>query len=151
MDSVTDLAHRYDQALEIPTSAEFVKRWGAPNGVCLRRAMVREVGGTPNANPRAYAVRSPLSQARAIAGSGVPLQIWWSRADKIVMHQNTQSGALYRQLRRIGTRAPLEAYVGNWKHSTEMRADALLPVAVSGFGLLPGGVDRSPAGVDHSV
>ncbi len=65
------------------------------------------------------------------------------------MHQNTQSAALYRELRRIGTSAPLEGYVGNWKHSTEMRAGALLPVAVSGFGLLPGHVDRSPAGVVH--
>jgi poly(3-hydroxybutyrate) depolymerase len=150
MDSVTDLGLRYAQALEIPTSPEFVKRWGAPNNVCLRRAMSREVGGTPAENPLAYAARSPLRQAHSIARSGVPLQIWWSRRDKIVMHQNTQSGALYRELRRIGTSAPLEAYVGNWKHSTEMRADALLPVAVSGFGLLPGHVDRSPAGVVHS-
>jgi hypothetical protein len=69
----------------------------------------------------------------------------------IVRHQNTQSGALYRELRRIGTVAPLEAFVGNWAHSKEMRASALLPVAVSGFGLLPGHVDRSPAGVVHSV
>jgi poly(3-hydroxybutyrate) depolymerase len=151
MDSVTDLGLRYDQALEIPTSPEFVRRWGAPNNVCLRRAMSREVGGTPDVKRQAYAARSPLSQARAIAESGVPLQIWWSRRDKIVAHQNTQSGALYRQLRRIGTRAPLEAYVGNWAHSKEMRADALLPVAVSGFGLLPQSVDRSPAGVVHSV
>jgi poly(3-hydroxybutyrate) depolymerase len=151
MDSVTDLALRYDQAREIPTASEFVRRWGAPNSVCLRRAMVREVGGPPEGRPQAYAARSPLSQARKIAESGVPLQIWWSRADKIVMHQNTQSGALYRQLRLIGTRAPLEAYVGSWAHSKEMRAGALLPVAVSGFGLLPGNVDRSPAGVVHSV
>jgi poly(3-hydroxybutyrate) depolymerase len=151
MDSVTDLGLRYTQALEIPTSAKFVSRWGAPNNVCLRRAMSREVGGTPEENPQAYAARSPLSQARAIAESGVPLQIWWSRRDMIVRHQNTQSGALYRELRRIGTVAPLEAFVGNWAHSKEMRASALLPVAVSGFGLLPGHVDRSPAGVVHSV
>jgi hypothetical protein len=32
-----------------------------------------------------------------------------------------------------------------------MRADALLAVAVSGFGLLPRGVDRSPTGVVHLV
>jgi poly(3-hydroxybutyrate) depolymerase len=151
MDSVTDLALRYDQALEIPTSPAFVKRWGAPNSVALRRAMVREVGGTPDAKPQAYAARSPLRLAPAIAESGVPLQIWWSRTDKIVMHQNTQSGALYRELRRIGTRAPLEAYVGSWAHSTEMRAAALLPVAISGFGLLHRDVDRSPAGVVHLV
>jgi poly(3-hydroxybutyrate) depolymerase len=151
MDSVTDLGLRYTQALEIPTSPVFVRRWGAPNSVCLRRAMVHEVGGTPDAKPGANAARSPLGQARAIAESGVPLQIWWSRKDKIVMHQNTQSGALYRQKRRMGTRAPLEAYIGNWAHSKEMRAAALLPVAVSGFGLLPRSVERSPAGVAHLV
>jgi poly(3-hydroxybutyrate) depolymerase len=151
MDSVTDLALRYEQAREIPTSPAYVKRWGAPNSVCLRRSIAREVGGTPDSNSQAYAERSPLRQAQAIAASGVPLQIWWSRTDKIVTHQSTQSGALYRELRRIGTRAPLEAYVGSWAHSTEMRADALLSVAVSGFGLLPRRVDRSPAGVVHQV
>jgi poly(3-hydroxybutyrate) depolymerase len=151
MDSVTDLALRYEQAREIPTSAAYVKRWGAPNSVCLRRSIAREVGGTPDSSSQAYAARSPLRQARAIAASGVPLQIWWSRTDKIVTHQSTQSGALYRELRRIGTRAPLEAYVGSWAHSTEMRADALLSVAVSGFGLLPRRVDRSLAGVLHLV
>ena len=150
MDSVTDLALRYDQALELPTNPEFVRRWGAPNSVALRGAMSREVGGSPDQVPRLYAARSPLSQARGIAGSGVPLQIWWSRKDRIVVHQDTQSGALYRELRRIGTRARLEAYVGNWKHSTEMRADAMLPLALRSFGLLPR-YERCPAGVQHLV
>jgi poly(3-hydroxybutyrate) depolymerase len=151
MDSVTDLALRYEQARELPTSPAFVKRWGAPNSVALQGAMRREVGGTPEAKPKAYAARSPLSQAAAIARSGVPLQIWWSRKDRIVVHQNTQSGALYRELRRIGTRASLEAYVGTWKHSTEMRAGALLPLALRGFGLLPRDCAPCPAGVQHLV
>jgi pimeloyl-ACP methyl ester carboxylesterase len=74
MDSVTDLGLRYTETLELPTSPEFVRHWGAPNSVCLRRAMVRELCGTPEATPQAFAARSPLSQARAIAESGVPLQ-----------------------------------------------------------------------------
>jgi poly(3-hydroxybutyrate) depolymerase len=151
MDSVTDLPLRYEQALEIPTSPEFVKRWGAPNSICLRRAMSREVGGVPAASRQAYALRSPLSQARAIAASGVPLQIWWSRVDRIVMHQDTQSGALYRKLVDLGTVAPVEAFVGKWAHSKEMRATALLPVALERFGLLPKNTKPCPAGVRHLV
>ncbi len=151
MDSVTDLALRYGQSLELPTNAEFVKRWGASESTCLRSAMRREVGGTPADAARAFAARSPLSQAAAIARSGVPLQIWWSRKDRIVVHQKTQSGALYRTLLRLGASAPLEAYVGRWAHSSEMRSTALLPLALSRFGLLPGSLADTPAGVTHLV
>jgi dipeptidyl aminopeptidase/acylaminoacyl peptidase len=137
MDSVTDLARRYHQVLEVPSSREFERRWGAPKGVCTQRSMRREVGGTPAVAESRYAARSPLAQARAIAGSGVPLQIWWSRADKIVFDQKHQSQALFDELRRLGTRAPLIAYSGGWEHSKEMRATALLPLALQDFGLLP--------------
>jgi poly(3-hydroxybutyrate) depolymerase len=149
MDSVTNLALRYDQALELPTEAEFVERWGSSESTCLRSAMRREVGGTPDNAVRAYAVRSPLSLAAAIAKSGVPLQIWWSRRDKIVVHQETQSGALYRKLRALAPRAPIEAYIGRWAHSHEMRATALLPLALRRFGLLPSSHAATPAGVEH--
>jgi poly(3-hydroxybutyrate) depolymerase len=151
MDSVTDLSLRYEQALALPTDPEFVKRWGASESVCLRSAMRREVGGTPATSPRAFAARSPLSLAKAIAGSGVPLQIWWSRVDKIVTNQKTQSGALYRTLLRLGPRARVEAYVGRWEHSKEMRSTALLPLALRGFGLLPRGSASTPASVQHLV
>jgi poly(3-hydroxybutyrate) depolymerase len=137
MDSVTDLALRYRQVLQLPTKPVFVKHWGAPEGVCLQHSMKREVGGTPTTNRRGYAERSPLSQAAAIAASGVPLEIWWSRLDRIVMHQETQSRALYRRLRELGTRAPVTARVGTWAHSKEMRSTALLPVALTDLGLLP--------------
>jgi dipeptidyl aminopeptidase/acylaminoacyl peptidase len=144
MDSVTDLARRYDQVLELPTDPTFVKRWGQPNGVCLQSAMRREVGATPDAAPRRYARRSPLSQAQAIARSGVPLQIWWSKADKIVFDQEHQSKALFDELRRLDARAPLISYSGRWAHSKEMRATALLPLALSDFGLLPRGFKSVP-------
>jgi poly(3-hydroxybutyrate) depolymerase len=150
MDSVTDLALRYEQVLDLPTNPEFVERWGASESECLRSAMRREVGGAPATSPRAYAARSPLRLATAIAKSAVPLQIWWSKADKIVTDQRTQSGALYRELLRRGTRAPVEAFVGRWAHSREMRSTDLLPVALRGFGLLPGG-GHGPAGVEHLV
>jgi hypothetical protein len=149
MDSVTNLALRYDQALELPTKAVFVKRWGSSESTCLRSAMRREVGGTPDKAPRAYAARSPLSLAAAIAKSGVPLQIWWSRLDKIVIHQETQSGALYRKIRSLGPRGPVEAYVGRWAHSHELRSTALLPLALRGLGLLPSSHVATPAGVER--
>jgi len=151
MDSVTDLALRYEQVLDLPTNPEFVKRWGSSEGDCLRSAMRREVGGTPTTNPRGYAARSPLELAAAIAKSGVPLEIWWSKVDRIVTDQRTQSGALYTKLVRLGTTAPVEAYVGRWAHSHEMRSTELLPVALRGLGLLPGGGARRPAGVDYPV
>ena len=151
MDSVTNFALRYEQALDLPTSPEFVKRWGAPNGVALQSAMRREVGGTPAEKPEAWAARSPLSQARAIAASGVPLQIWWSTRDKIVTDQASQSEALFHQLVRLGPDAPLKVYVGRWAHSTEMRSSALLPLALSDFGLLPRGFTSCPTGVANSV
>jgi hypothetical protein len=151
LDSVTDLALRYEQILQLPTSPSFVKRWGTTNSAALRSAMRREVGGTPATEPRAFAARSPLRQARAIARSGVPLQIWWSRVDRIVTNQETQSGALYRELRRLGPRAPLSVCVGRWAHSTEMRSTSLLPLALSEFGLLPDGFTSVPRSVARSV
>ena len=70
MDSVTNMARRYRQLPLIP------------GGIDLQSIMRREVGGTPTENPKAYAARSPLSLARKIAGSGVPLGIWWSLKDR---------------------------------------------------------------------
>jgi pimeloyl-ACP methyl ester carboxylesterase len=137
MDSVTDLSRRYHQLASLPCDSRCLKRWGMPRGRNLQSVMRREVGGTPETNPRAYAARSALSLARAIAKSGVPLQIWWSTADKIVSDQRHQSEALYREVRRLNPCAPVSAYSGRWKHSTEMRASSLLPIALAGFGLLP--------------
>src|SRR5262245_35767701 len=147
MDSVTDLTRRYDQVLELPTNPEFVERWGAPEGVCLQSAMRREVGATPEKAPARYDARSPLARAGEIARSGVPLQIWWSRADKIVFDQAHQSLALARELRSIGHEARLTTYAGSWQHSKEMRSYRMLPLALSEFGLLPQGFTHVPASV----
>ena len=43
----------------------------------------------------------------------------------------------------------MSAYVGSWAHSKEMRASELLPIALSGFGLLPAGVKELPSAVRH--
>jgi poly(3-hydroxybutyrate) depolymerase len=147
MDSVTNLRRRYRQLLSVPCDRRCLQRLGRPQGANLQSLMRREVGGTPTANPRAYAARSPLSLARRIAFSGVPLQIWWSRSDRIVSDQQHQSGALLRTVQRLNPCAPVTGYVGRWQHSTEMRAKALLPIALEGFHLLPRSFKALPGSV----
>ncbi len=150
MDSVTDLGRRHGQLPELPCDSRCLARWGKPTGVVLQSTMEREVGGAPTSSRRAYESRSALSQARRIARSGVPLQLWWSTQDKIVFDQKRQSEALLRELRRLDPCAPVSAYVGRWAHSTEMRASALLPIALSRFGLLPAKVKALPKSVRHA-
>ena len=88
---------------------------------------------------------------KQIASSRVPLQIWWSTKDQIVTNQKTQSGALYAAIRHLNSCAPVSDYVGSWAHSTEMRAHALLPIALSGFGLVPRGTMQLPHDVRHGT
>ena len=105
-------------------------------GSYLRHLARVEIGGTPRADPRAYASRSPLDFARKIALSRVPLQIWWSTRDTIVTDQEQESGLLYRNIKRISPEAPVTEFVGTWAHTTEMKAHGYLPYALSRFGLL---------------
>jgi poly(3-hydroxybutyrate) depolymerase len=139
LDSVTDLVRRYGQ---MPLIA---------GGTDLQSLVRREVGGTPAEKPSAYAARSPLSQARAIVQSGVPLQIWWSKVDRIVVDQEHQSGTLFRRILQLGPCAPVKAYVGRWRHSSEMRSTSLLPLALIEFGLLPAGYADCPPAVQQLV
>jgi pimeloyl-ACP methyl ester carboxylesterase len=149
MDSVTDLTRRYGQLLTVPCDRKCMTKWGKPYGYVLQAAMRREVGGTPSENPSEYASRSPLSQARTIAMSGVPLQVWWSTKDKIVVDQEHQSERFFRVLRKLNPCAPITAYKGGWKHSSEMRYTALLPIALAGFDLLPDDFKQLPKTVRH--
>jgi pimeloyl-ACP methyl ester carboxylesterase len=149
MDSVTDLARRYRQLPSLGCDRRCLQRFGKPFGVLLQATMRREVGGTPTVNPRAYMARSPLGMAQQIADSHVPLQIWWSREDRIVSDQAHQSGAMFRELRRLNPCARVSAYIGRWRHSVEMKAHSLLPVALAGFGLVPAPRSPLPRSVSH--
>jgi pimeloyl-ACP methyl ester carboxylesterase len=149
MDSVTDLARRYHQLTDVPCDTACLERWGKHYGLVLQDAMRREVGGTPEQVPGAYAARSPLSNARSIAFSHVPLQIWWSVDDRIVTDQRHQSGTLFRTLQRLNECAPVAAYVGHWPHSKEMRAEELLPIALGSLGLLDADAKLLPKSVRH--
>lgn len=124
-DSPTDLAARYAAFRLLPF------------GAALQRLARTEVGGTPWLDPRAWATRSPIDWARPIALSGVPLQIWWSWRDRIVVDQNRESGALYRAIKRLNPTAPVVEFVGTWVHSAEFKATRRLPFALALFGLMP--------------
>lgn len=108
-----------------------------PFGLGLQERVRSEVGGTPETDPRGYAVRSPIDYARRIAFSGVPLQIWWSTRDRVVTDGQDESGLLYRDIKRLNPGAPVAEFVGRWAHTTEMKRHGYLPYALSRFGLIP--------------
>ena len=138
--SVTDLALQYRNFMRLRCNAACRTLLGSKQfGASLRELARREIGGGPGDHPGAYAARSPLSFAGAIARSCVPLQLWWSVADRIVVDQQAQTGRFFWELRRLNPAATVDAYVGFWIHSAEMRARTGLPLALSNFGLLPGG------------
>src|SRR5262245_26231924 len=75
--------------------------------------------------------------AGKIAFSGVPLPLWWSRRDRVVVDGPRQMGLLYREIKRLNPDAHVLELVGRWRHTAEMHASTRLPVALELFGLLP--------------
>ena len=124
-DSVTDFGLRYRQFARIR------------KGRMLQALARLEVGGTPQSNPQAYVLRSPMHWVAEIARSGVPLQIWWSDADEIVVDQGTQSGHFFDELQKLHPRGRVEKVVGSWHHTAEAYARLELPGAVKWLGLVP--------------
>ena len=122
-DSVTNFYRRY---------FDFALRPGTRRQQALARL---EVGGTPKTNPTGYVLRSPSHWVREVATSGVPLQLWWSDADEIVVGQRYQSGQFYADLRRLAPRGPVEKVTGSWGHTAEAYRDLQLPGAVRWLGL----------------
>jgi pimeloyl-ACP methyl ester carboxylesterase len=135
-DSVADFARQYRNFPRMPCDQACHKQFRGGVGRLLQSLAREELGGTPKTRPGAYAVRSPVTYVRSIATSCVPLQLWWSTADRIVMNQAQQSAALFRKIRQLNPRAPVQGYVGYWAHSHEMQAGTRLPLALADFGLL---------------
>ena len=129
-DAPTDMALRY-------RDFRLLRR-----GLRLQRLARFEIGGPPRADPEGYEERSPSDLARAIAASRVPLELWWSRRDRIVVDEAAQSGRLYREIKRLDPDAPVREVVGRWAHTAEL--DAKLPVALRWLGLLPSRNRRNP-------
>jgi pimeloyl-ACP methyl ester carboxylesterase len=108
MDGVADLAARYSEMRTSASSADSMAD------------LVSSVGGTPAKAPFQYAIRSPLYFARTLAFSHVPLQIWWSRTDAVVIDQAThQTGLLYRRIKALNPTAPVTQVVHSVPHGYE--------------------------------
>jgi hypothetical protein len=76
----------------------------------------------------------------------VPVELWWSRRDQVVVDQAGQSGRLYRLIKRLNPDAPVRQLIGNWPHMAEMSWKADLPQALRWLGLLtPATGEPSPA------
>jgi pimeloyl-ACP methyl ester carboxylesterase len=106
------------------------------DGHALQELARLEFGGIPRLDHEAWADRSPLFYARELAYSRLPLEIWWSTRDRIVVDQRDESGLLYRAIERINPRAPVTQFVGTWRHTAEMRPLRRLPLALARIGLL---------------
>ncbi len=124
-DPATDMARRYRDFATLK------------DGRALQRIARREIGGTPATDPRAYAERSPDDFVRRIAFSGVPLQLFWSRADRIISDQVNETGALAERILDLNPTAKVWDFHGDWMHTAEMRPMRRLPRALARFGLLP--------------
>ena len=135
--SVTDLSLQYRNFERVRCKNACRTLLGTQFGSNLRKLARREIGGGPGTRAAAFAARSPVTYARRIAASCVPLQLWWSVSDQIVVDQQSQTGKFFWQLRRLNPKANVEAFVGFWIHSAEMRARTGLPLALSRFDLLP--------------
>ena len=131
IDGLADLAAHFEQ---MPRPRR--------TGRLVLRDMVVECGGTPAQRPRAYALRSPLSYVANLATDGVPLELWWSRCDQVVVAQATrQSGLLYRSIKRLNPAAPVREVVTSYRHCVAFCPSIALGQVVS-F-LRPGGRWRS--------
>ena len=109
------------------------------DGRTLQRLARTEIGGTPAQLPHAYAVRSPDTYVRRIAFSGVPLQLYWSKADRIIRDQVAETGSLADRILTLNPHARLWEFEGDWRHTAEMQPTRRLPRALARFGLLPEG------------
>jgi poly(3-hydroxybutyrate) depolymerase len=122
MDGVADLATRYSEMRTSASSADSMAD------------LVSSVGGTPSQAPFQYAIRSPLDFARTLAFSHVPLQIWWSRTDAVVIDQAThQTGLLYKRIKALDPTSPVTQVVHSVAHGYEFSQKTGLTEVVQFF------------------
>lgn len=137
VDPVVDFAHQYRQYPRLRCLGACKKAYG-DLGRALQALARSETGGTPSTAPDSYAERSPLTYAKALAHLRVPVQIWWSTKDRIVVDSETaQAGRLVRTIRRLDPHSPLVAVRGRWVHTAVLRASRELATALAGLGLMP--------------
>jgi pimeloyl-ACP methyl ester carboxylesterase len=149
VDGPSDFALQYRNFARYACDAAcLAKGWGEI-GPAKQKLARKEIGGTPETAPAAYAERSPISYAARIAASCVPLQIWWSRTDATVLDPERQSGRMYRALETLQPRASVDEYTGHWKHTDAMRVETDMPKMLAGLGLLPEDYDVDHLAAEH--
>jgi pimeloyl-ACP methyl ester carboxylesterase len=136
-DPVVDFTLQYREFPRLGCSKSCRKLWNGPVGRSLQALARAELGGSPRRARYAYELRSPLTYARAIAFSHVPLQLWWSKKDAIVIDQQRQTARLFESIAKLNPYANLVGFTGGWRHSAEMRAKTRLPLSLALFNLLP--------------
>ena len=149
VDGPADFARQYRNFARYTCDAAcLAKGWG-PIGLAKRHLAREEIGGTPATVPAKYAERSPITYARQIASSCVPVQIWWSRTDKTVLDPAQQSGRMFQALKEANPQAPIDEFVGDWSHTEAMRHETDLPRMLAGLGLLPEAYDVEVLDAEH--
>jgi len=136
-DAVTDFALHYHEFPRLGCDRRSLTQLQGNLGTMLQGMARREVGGSPTKAPYAWRLRSPITYVRRIATSHVPLELWWSTKDEIVLDQARQSKRFFDVVRQLNPKAPIAAYQGYWRHSAEMRSTARLPLALANLCLLP--------------
>jgi pimeloyl-ACP methyl ester carboxylesterase len=136
-DAVTDFALQYREFPHLGCDKRCLAQLHGAFGDMLQGMARREVGGSPSRARLAWRLRSPITYVRRIATAHVPLELWWSSKDAIVLDQARQTKRLYDEIHRLNPNAPVAAYQGYWRHSAEMRASTRLPLALADLGLLP--------------
>lgn len=137
-ESLLALARRPDlfAAVSVADSVtDFVRRWyefpRSPLASTEQPKATKEFGGTPARVPWLYRRRSPVTFARTVAFSGVPVQLWWNPNEQVVINQGTtQSGAFARLLERLNPDAPVDPVVHHEPHGWVFRAENDLPKIV---------------------
>jgi poly(3-hydroxybutyrate) depolymerase len=137
VDGPADFSLQYRNFPRLTCDKACLARGWGHTGRAKQRLARKEIGGTPATAQTEFAARSPITYAQAIADSCVPVQIWWSRTDKIVLDSARQSGRMARALRAANPLAPVDEYVGAWDHTDAMRHETDLPTMLVGLGLLP--------------
>jgi hypothetical protein len=136
-DAVTDFARQYKDFPRLRCNDRCRRAWHKPIGEALQRLAQIEVGGSPRTDRTAYELRSPLHYTHRLAFAHIPIELWWSTSDLVVSDQDAQTGALFSRIMRTNPRAPVEAFVGDWRHSAEQRVTSRLPFALAQLGLMP--------------
>jgi pimeloyl-ACP methyl ester carboxylesterase len=149
VDGPADFGLQYTNFARLKCDRACLARGWGQIGLGKQRLARREIGGTPRTASEGFAERSPITYARTIAASCIPVQIWWSRTDKIVLDPARQSGRMFTELTRLNPHAAVDEYVGDWNHTDAMRHETDLPKMLVGLGLLPRALSVSAIPARH--